>query len=50
LSAGPATVAPSSVWAANSPRHRIATTVVVGVAAMATILLVQTVLGWLGHA
>ncbi len=37
--------------AANTPRYRIAATiVVVGVAAMSTILLVQTVLGWLGLA
>jgi Mn2+/Fe2+ NRAMP family transporter len=35
--------------AANGPRYRIAaTTVVVGVAGMSTILLVQTVLGWFG--
>ncbi|MCX4420481.1 NRAMP family divalent metal transporter [Streptomyces mirabilis] len=35
--------------AANSPRYRVAaTTVVVGVAGMSTILLVQTVLGWFG--
>jgi Mn2+/Fe2+ NRAMP family transporter len=35
--------------AANGPRYRIAATaVVVGVAAMSTILLVQTVLGWFG--
>ncbi|WEO92838.1 divalent metal cation transporter [Streptomyces sp. FXJ1.172] len=35
--------------AANGPRYRIgATVVVVGVAAMSTILLVQTVLGWFG--
>jgi Mn2+/Fe2+ NRAMP family transporter len=37
--------------AANSPRYRVAaTTVVVGVAAMSTVLLVQTVLGWFGLA
>ncbi|MEY9968395.1 Mn2+/Fe2+ NRAMP family transporter [Streptacidiphilus sp. MAP12-16] len=37
--------------AANGPRYRIAATVVVlAVAAMSTILLVQTVLGWLGLA
>ncbi|MFH8771967.1 NRAMP family divalent metal transporter [Streptomyces sp. NPDC017958] len=35
--------------AANSPRYRVAATVVVvGVASMSTILLVQTVLGWFG--
>ncbi|MEV0408932.1 divalent metal cation transporter [Actinoallomurus sp. NPDC050550] len=35
--------------AANGPRYRIAaTTVVVGVAAMSTILLAQTLLGWFG--
>ncbi|WP_245985256.1 NRAMP family divalent metal transporter [Streptomyces tateyamensis] len=35
--------------AANGPRYRVAaTTVVVGVALMSTILLVQTVLGWVG--
>ncbi|MGW7822490.1 divalent metal cation transporter [Streptomyces puniciscabiei] len=35
--------------AANSPRYRIAATiVVVGVAGMSTILLAQTVLGWFG--
>ncbi|WP_234376929.1 NRAMP family divalent metal transporter [Streptomyces sp. TP-A0356] len=35
--------------AANTPRQRIAATVVVvGVATMSTVLLVQTVLGWLG--
>jgi Mn2+/Fe2+ NRAMP family transporter len=35
--------------AANSPRYRIAATaVVVGVAAMSTVLLVQTLLGWFG--
>ncbi|MFE7216088.1 divalent metal cation transporter [Streptomyces sp. NPDC001698] len=37
--------------AANSPRYRIAATaVVVGVAAMSTILLVQTILSWFGLA
>ncbi|MCW7942926.1 Mn transporter [Streptomyces hygroscopicus] len=37
--------------AANTPRQRIAATVVVvGVAAMSTVLLVQTVLGWFGLA
>lgn len=35
--------------AANTPRYRVAATVVVtGVAAMSTILLVQTLLGWFG--
>lgn len=33
----------------NSPRYRIAATAVVaGVASMSTILLVQTLLGWIG--
>lgn len=33
----------------NSPRYRIAATaVVVGVASMSSILLLQTILGWLG--
>ncbi|WP_202460350.1 hypothetical protein [Streptomyces sp. SID1328] len=37
--------------AANGPRCRIAATaVVVGFAGMSTVLLVQTVLGWLGLA
>lgn len=37
--------------AANGPRYRVAaTTVVVGVAAMSTVLLVVTVLGWFGLA
>ncbi|MFJ5530078.1 NRAMP family divalent metal transporter [Streptomyces sp. NPDC093261] len=37
--------------AANSPRYRIAaTTVVIGVAGMSSILLIQTILGWFGLA